>query len=500
MKFLSSERLSQHRFKTPEGYLICTDAILARTGKQTYRKSEVFADTDDDSTIEIDRKSEEVFSPETLASFENKPVTVEHPDTDVNSDNYNELAVGFVRDVRKGNVNGQEVMLGNLVITDAKTIEEIEAGEHTDLSCGYDCEIVDEANPQQTKIRGNHVALCEQGRAGIARIVDSETVNDSDYSEARKAVEHWKKENRLAEDIIKLLNEKFKQLSAEERQAAYEEATGYKFELKYFDSMKDVSSFTYYKGFVFEGGDMSAPIFEGFDRDMVVQKIRGFSLWIVYKRNGSHSEMYNFLGHRHEGFTVIIEPGKITIDKLHKYASINPTLIKAAKELEPTNNVVLNDSINDATKNVSEIKEYFRVWGYPSRSELQEVVNFYKLSKDELKQVFGNHYDEADLNKLKYHDSIKDDMIYNFKPTDLKKVDDLLTLAKDDDEIRLLNSLKAAIKYELQSNKMSDSTDKPIKTFEIHQQVDDAEEIHLVKATDAVDAFIKFKGGKKNDK
>lgn len=179
MKFLSSERLSEHKFKTPEGYLICTDAILARTGKQTYRRNEVFADSQDESEIEIDRRPEEVFSPATLASFENKPITVEHPNEDVNAGNYNELAVGFVRDVHKGFANGQEVMLGTLVITDATTIEEIENGEHTDLSCGYDCDIADEANPQQRNIRGNHVALCQQGRAGIARIVDSVKCRDT---------------------------------------------------------------------------------------------------------------------------------------------------------------------------------------------------------------------------------------------------------------------------------------------------------------------------------
>lgn len=179
MKFLSSERLSQHKYKTPEGYLICVDAILARTGKQTYRKNEVFADSEDDSEIEVDRKPEEVFSPATLASFENKPITVEHPDEDVNAGNHNELSVGFVRDVHKGVAEGQDVMLGTLVITDAQTIEEIENGEHTDLSCGYDCDIIDEANPQQRNIRGNHVALCQCGRAGIARIVDS--IKDQHY-------------------------------------------------------------------------------------------------------------------------------------------------------------------------------------------------------------------------------------------------------------------------------------------------------------------------------
>lgn len=173
MKILINERLSEHRCKTPEGYLICTDAILARTGKQTYRKNEIFKDSDDETEIEVDRTEDEVFSPQTLASFENKPVTVEHPDEDVNVHNYKEYAVGFVRDVHRGEADGQPVILGNLVITDEQTIQEIENGEHLDLSCGYDCDIADEANPCQRNIRGNHVALCECGRAGIARIVDS---------------------------------------------------------------------------------------------------------------------------------------------------------------------------------------------------------------------------------------------------------------------------------------------------------------------------------------
>lgn len=185
MKVLISEKLSPHRYKTPEGYLICTDAILARTGKQTYRRSEVFND-DDDTEIEIDRPAEEVFSASTLASFENKPIVVEHPDEDVNAENHNKYAVGFARDIRRGVVDGQDVMLATIVITDAQTIEEIENGEHTDLSCGYDCDINDDEHPCQRNIRGNHIALCQHGRAGIARLVDS-------IKDARYAILHPKK-------------------------------------------------------------------------------------------------------------------------------------------------------------------------------------------------------------------------------------------------------------------------------------------------------------------
>lgn len=175
MRFLAVEKLGEHKYKTPEGYLICIDAILSRTGKQEYKRSELFGDSCDDSEniVYVDRTDDEVFSEQSLASFENKPICLEHPDEDVNVDNHNKLSVGFVRDIHKGVDNGQPVMMGTLVFTDKTAIELIENGEYKELSCGYDCDIADEKELIQRNIRGNHVALCKQGRAGIARIVDS---------------------------------------------------------------------------------------------------------------------------------------------------------------------------------------------------------------------------------------------------------------------------------------------------------------------------------------
>lgn len=175
MRFLVAEKLGPHKFKTPEGYLICTDAILSRTGKQEYKRCELFGDTceDPDKIVNVERTDDEVFSDKAMASFENKAVCIEHPDHDVNAENHNELAVGFVRDIYKGEDNGKPVMMGTLVITDKDAVEAVESGEYKELSCGYDCDIDDDGEPCQRNIRGNHVALCKQGRAGIARIVDS---------------------------------------------------------------------------------------------------------------------------------------------------------------------------------------------------------------------------------------------------------------------------------------------------------------------------------------
>lgn len=191
MRFLVAEKLGPHKFKTPEGYLICTDAILSRTGKQEYKRCEIFGDACDepDKIVNVDRVDAEVFSDKAMASFENKPICIEHPDHDVNAENHNELAVGFVRDVHKGEDEGKPVMMGTLVITDKDAVEAVESGEYKELSCGYDCDIDDDGEPCQRNIRGNHVALCKHGRAGIARIVDS--VDDARFWGQQYPYELW---------------------------------------------------------------------------------------------------------------------------------------------------------------------------------------------------------------------------------------------------------------------------------------------------------------------
>ena len=213
MKVLIKEKLSPHKSKTPEGYLICRDAILGRTGAQDYYANEIYADSKDDRIVKVMRDAKEVFSPETIASFENKPVTCEHPEEDVTPDNFKQYSVGFARDIHQGRVDGEDVLLGNLIITDPETINDIENDIRTELSCGYTCDITDDENPRQINIRGNHIALCEKGRAGNARIVDSTDKHDPEYDKHFKQLEkdaeilykEYHKGNRTPSDILKEL-------------------------------------------------------------------------------------------------------------------------------------------------------------------------------------------------------------------------------------------------------------------------------------------------------
>lgn len=217
MKFLSKVKLSNRRYKTPEGYLVCVDSIIARTGKQEYLKSEVFQDSNDDSIIQIDRPKSEVLSPSTIASFENKPLVDEHPDEDVNVDNYRDYAIGFARDVRGSKLEDVDILIANLIFTDPEAIAEIESGEKTELSCGYDCDILGEGdNLYQANIRGNHIALCKAGRAGIARIQDSssketqevvDSINDVNIKNRKtRLLKIFKKYNYNRDDAIAEVN------------------------------------------------------------------------------------------------------------------------------------------------------------------------------------------------------------------------------------------------------------------------------------------------------
>lgn len=82
------DRLSANIAKTPEGFLICKNVPIARTGYQTYLESELVEDGDPSERVNVYRSPDEVFSTATLASFEGKPVTNGHPDVDVTPQNY----------------------------------------------------------------------------------------------------------------------------------------------------------------------------------------------------------------------------------------------------------------------------------------------------------------------------------------------------------------------------------------------------------------------------
>ena len=162
------DKITHHIAKTPEGFLICQDVPISRTGYQTYLSSEMFEDPENKHrAIPVYRPASEVFDIKSLASFEGKPVTNEHPEEDVKPENYSRYACGHVQNVHVGVGKDANKVLADLYITDPKLIYLIQHGKR-EISCGYYAE--ERRDPQgricQTRIRGNHVAVVKNGRAG----------------------------------------------------------------------------------------------------------------------------------------------------------------------------------------------------------------------------------------------------------------------------------------------------------------------------------------------
>ena len=177
-------RLSENiSVREPEGYLLCLNVPVARTGIQEYLPEElglsdgpVFG-PEAEGGLEGDRKAlhlikvfrpeSEVFAKESLASFEGMPVTNNHPPEGVNLQNIHALQCGHAHNIRRGTGDESDLLLADLIITDPHLIDLILHGGKREISCGYTYELHEEnGRLVQRKIRGNHVAVVDAGRAG----------------------------------------------------------------------------------------------------------------------------------------------------------------------------------------------------------------------------------------------------------------------------------------------------------------------------------------------
>lgn len=189
MRVFYGSRLSDNMTLTPEGYLICLNVPIARTGSQQYLRSELgLLDGDTNSIVDVMRTEAEVFAPATIASFEGKPVTDDHPPVSVTAENIVAYGNGHAQNIRRGTGEESDLLLADLVINAPKLIQEIQNGRR-EISCGYDCEYMQDEQGRlyQSSIRGNHVAVVPAGRAGH-RVA----IKDSDESKHSKNEERGK--------------------------------------------------------------------------------------------------------------------------------------------------------------------------------------------------------------------------------------------------------------------------------------------------------------------
>ena len=174
MKYFFETRLGETRFRMADGSLLCKDVPIARTGSQVYLPEEIDLEPDASGTVTVWRTEDEVFSPETMASFEGVAVTLGHPEDAggvilfVNPANFAELAHGHIQNVRRGTGDKADLLIADVLVKRQEAIDAIEAGL-TDVSCGYDA-LYKQLAPgkgKQYQITGNHLAVgIDRGRAG----------------------------------------------------------------------------------------------------------------------------------------------------------------------------------------------------------------------------------------------------------------------------------------------------------------------------------------------
>jgi hypothetical protein len=187
ISYYALERIGQNRIITPEGFLLCLDVPVSRTGRMLYGYGEVFDEDGKpletaDGVTYVDRSAEDIFSAETLASFDGKPIVNDHPEDDVDTHNWRQLASGVMLRPRRGTGIQDDLTVADLLITNQQEIDAVN-NDKREVSLGYKAKYqkTGTATYRQHSIIGNHLALVDNGRCGRrCSIGDKKTVHDKE--------------------------------------------------------------------------------------------------------------------------------------------------------------------------------------------------------------------------------------------------------------------------------------------------------------------------------
>ena len=180
---MDSVAVPEGRYST-EGYFYDTP-ILTRTGIFEYKQP-------DGSVRRELRRPEDVFDPDSLASYEGKPIIITHRAQEVNTDNVHREEIGCI--LTPGWRDGDTVR-AKIVIHDPDAVK---ASGYRELSLGYHLTLQDTPGDLdgqaydaiQTGIRVNHLALVAAARAGEdTRLhMDSKDINGGNPMDETKTI------------------------------------------------------------------------------------------------------------------------------------------------------------------------------------------------------------------------------------------------------------------------------------------------------------------------
>lgn len=152
------------------------EVTLARTGIMLYKAKElgeIASHLDPEKVCRVKTTPEVLFDAATIEGCRSIPVTIGHPDVDVNIQNNKELQKGFVEGVP--HADGSH-LAATLVLNDSAAIKLVDSGvDQTSLGHGAILAVCndEDADFVKTKIVPNHLAIVRRGRAQTTRIGDS---------------------------------------------------------------------------------------------------------------------------------------------------------------------------------------------------------------------------------------------------------------------------------------------------------------------------------------
>jgi hypothetical protein len=207
------------REKDINGYLEIKENPISKVGVFEYSGKQINDELEPDKIYNVYRPQEELESEECIESFRLVPLIDDH-------EMLGDEDLGFTSPEKKGvqGVIGEDVffkdgyLLGNLKIFSESLKKLIDSGKK-DLSIGYRCkyEIIDgnydgvHYDAIQREIRGNHIALVDEGRSGrdvsvldhFKFTVDSAGLKMADMSNETKDEEIKKDEETVKDEEIK---------------------------------------------------------------------------------------------------------------------------------------------------------------------------------------------------------------------------------------------------------------------------------------------------------
>lgn len=228
MRVLTTEKLSGRRELTPDGFLLCMDVPIMRTGNLIYGPGELqgIKAHPTQGVVNVTRDEAALFDPLTIASFLGKPVTIAHvPGHLVTPSMAKSVTVGTIQNPRRGTGANSDALMGDLLFTDAEAIRRLTQSHNPlymrnpEVSPAYTAVYTQDSDKpglaDQAAIIGNSLALVMKGRGGPTCAIGDEETIPMNWLDKLKNTVHAAVRTGDAEGVTNALNEADREHAAE---------------------------------------------------------------------------------------------------------------------------------------------------------------------------------------------------------------------------------------------------------------------------------------------